>query len=418
MDNSLTSDLLPQLPPPPPPPPYRPQKKIASIQKMVRDAYKQQASDIHIRVGELPRFRVRGQMEVYERGEVVTPKIFAAYLDEILSPSKKQRLAKNKELDTAIVYAGFLRCRVNCFQTLTGGAIVLRLITLHIPSIDNLGLPSTLKNIINKKQGLILVTGPTGSGKSTTIAAMIRYLNETAQKHIVTIEDPIEYVHTSQNCLISQREVGLHTHDSQNCLISQREVGLHTHDFHEALRSVLREDPDVILIGEMRDRITVDTAIKAAQTGHLVLGTLHSKDSIRTINRLLNLYNPDEQAIMRVQIVDSLVAVINQHLLTTTDGGRTAAMEILINTPTMQDYLLKGEEAEAYELMEASSKEGMKVMNDALCELMLTGQISIEDAFTITPDMGDLRRRSRNEGLDPSHTTRRDVYTAYSYSSR
>lgn len=400
MDNALTSDLLPQLPPPPPPPPYRPQKKVISIQQMVRDAYKQQASDIHIRVGELPRFRVRGQMEVYERGEVVTPKIFGAYLNEILSPSKQQRLTKTKELDTAIVYPGFLRCRVNCFQTLTGGAIVLRLITLHVPSIDNLGLPSTLKNIINKKQGLILVTGPTGSGKSTTIAAMIRYLNETVQKHIVTIEDPIEYVHTSKNCLISQRE-----------------VGLHTHDFHEALRSVLREDPDVILIGEMRDRITVDTAIKAAQTGHLVLGTLHSKDSIRAINRLLNLYNPDEQAIMRVQIVDSLVAVINQHLLTTTDGGRTAAMEILINTPTMQDYLLKGEEAEAYELMEASSKEGMKVMNDALCELMLTGQISIEDAFTITPDIGDLRRRSRNEGLDPSHTTRRDVYTAYSYSS-
>jgi twitching motility protein PilT len=400
MDNALTSDLLPQLPPPPPPP-SRPQKQLVSIQKMVRDAYKQQASDIHIRVGELPRFRVRGQMEVYDQGEVVTPKIFAAYLDEILTPSKKQRLAKNKELDTAIVYSGFLRCRVNCFQTLTGGAMVLRLITLHVPSIDNLGLPSTLKNIINKKQGLILVTGPTGSGKSTTIAAMIRYLNETVQKHIVTIEDPIEYVHTSQNCLISQRE-----------------VGLHTHDFHEALRSVLREDPDVILIGEMRDRITVDTAIKAAQTGHLVLGTLHSKDSIRAINRLLNLYNPDEQAIMRVQIVDSLVAVINQHLLTTTDGGRTAAMEILINTPTMQDYLLKGEEAEAYELMETSSKEGMKVMNDALCELMLTGQISIEDAFTITPDMGDLRRRSRNEGLDPSHTTRRDVYTAYSYNSR
>ncbi|MBD2356141.1 PilT/PilU family type 4a pilus ATPase [Tolypothrix sp. FACHB-123] len=395
MDNAL------QLPPPPPPPvPYKSQKKVVSIQQMVRDAYIQQASDIHIRVGELPRFRIRGQMEVYELGELITPKIFAAYLDEILTPLGKQQFANTKELDTAIVYPGFLRCRVNCFETLTGGAIVLRLITLHVPSIDSLGLPSILKNIINKKQGLVLVTGPTGSGKSTTIAAMIRYLNETAQKHIVTIEDPIEYVHTSQNCLISQRE-----------------VGLHTNEFHEALRSVLREDPDVILIGEMRDRVTVDTALKAAQTGHLVLGTLHSQDSIRSINRLLNLYQPDEQPIMRVQIVDSLVAVINQNLLTTTDGGRTAAMEILLNTPTMQDYLLKGEEAEAYDLMEASSREGMKVMNDALCELMLTGQISIEDAFNITPDVGDLRRRSRNEGLDPSHSTRRDVYTAYSYSS-
>ncbi|BAY20449.1 twitching motility protein [Calothrix sp. NIES-2100] len=403
MNNALKSEFfISELPPPPPPPaPQRSPKKLVSIQQMVRDAYIQQASDIHIRVGELPRFRIRGQMEVYERGELVTQTIFAAYLDEMLTPSGKEQFAKTKELDTAIVYPGFLRCRVNCFETLTGGAIVLRLITLHVPSIDNLGLPSILKNIINKKQGLVLVTGATGSGKSTTIAAMIRYLNETTQKHIVTIEDPIEYVHTSQNCLISQRE-----------------VGLHTHEFHEALRSVLREDPDVILIGEMRDRITVDTALKAAQTGHLVLGTLHSKDSIRAINRLLNLYNPDEQAIMRVQIVDSIVAVINQNLLTTTDGGRTAAMEILLNTPTMQDYLLKGEEAEAYELMEASSKDGMKVMNDALCELMLTGQISIEDAFSITPDVGDLRRRSRNEGLDPSHSTRRDVYTTYSYSDR
>jgi twitching motility protein PilT len=340
-------------------------------------------------------------MEVYELAEVVTPKIFEAYLNEILTPSGQQRFAKTKELDTAIVYPGFLRCRVNCFQTLTGGAIVLRLITLHVPSIDSLGLPPILKDIINKKQGLILVTGPTGSGKSTTIASMIRYLNETVQKHIITIEDPIEYVHTSQNCLISQRE-----------------VGLHTHDFHDALRGVLREDPDVILVGEVRDRITVDTALKAAQTGHLVLGTLHSKDTIGAINRLLNIYNPDEQAVMRMQIVESLVAVVAQRLLSTTDGSRCAAMEILLNTPTMQDYLLKGEEAEAYQLMETSSKEGMKVMNDALCELMLNGQITFEDAYNISPDIGDLRRRARNDGLDPSRSTRRDAYTAYSYSPR
>lgn len=411
MDEDFASQFqiskLPPLPPPPPPSQLllerlkQQQKTPISIQQMVRDAHFQKVSDIHIRVGELPRFRVQGEMEVYKSGEIVTPKIFEAYLSEILTPAGKQRFAETKELDTAIVYPGFLRCRVNCFETLTGGAMVLRLITLDVPTIDSLGLPPILKDIINKKQGLILVTGPTGSGKSTTLAAMIRYLNETTQKHIVTIEDPIEYIHTSKKCLISQRE-----------------VGLHTHEFQDALRSVLREDPDVILIGEMRDRITIDTALKAAQTGHLVLGTLHTKNTLGAINRLLNIYNPEEQAAMRVQIVDSLVAIIAQMLLPKTDGGRKAVMEILLNTPTMQDYLLQGDQTEAYQLMEASRNDGMQVINDALCELMLTGQISIEDAISVSPDVGDLRRRGLNDGLDPAHSTRRDLYTDYSYSPR
>lgn len=365
----------------------------ATIEALVHMAHEKGASDIHIRVGEHTRFRIRGAMTTQEHLPVVTPEIFDQFLKEMFSPEQITRFEREQELDTAIFYPGFLRCRVNCFDSLMGGAIVLRLIPLDVPTIDGLGLPQVLKNLVARPQGLILVTGPTGSGKSTSIAAMIRHLNETEQRHIVTIEDPIEYVHTSMNCLVSQRE-----------------VGLHTQEFNHALRAVLREDPDVILIGEMRDRITVETALKAAQTGHLVLGTLHTKSAIGTINRLLNIYNPDEQQSMRIQIVESLISVVSQQLLPTTDGRRTAVHEILINTPAMADYLLKNEEGEAFQLMETDTNEGMQVMNQALCELVLLGRISPDDAVKSSPDAGDLRRRVRNEGFDPGRASTRDAF--------
>ena len=381
----------------PPPPPLtmavqgRTKETTSSIEQMVRDAHARQASDIHIRIGELPRFRIRGQM-VQPRDQLkVTPELFEKYLTEILSPKQRQEFEQHKELDTAIFYPGFLRCRVNCFETLTGGAIVLRLISLEVPSIEGLGLPEVLKHLVSQPQGLILITGPTGSGKSTTLAAMLRHLNETMTRHVVTIEDPIEYVHPSQKCLISQRE-----------------VGLHTHEFFQALRAVLREDPDVILIGEMRDRTTVETALKAAQTGHLVLGTLHTRNAINSLNRLLNIYNPDEQPAMRVQITESLVSIVAQQLIPTTDGRRTAVHEILINTPAMQDYLLKGQETDAFQLMETDTNQGMQVMNQALCDLVLLGKISPDDAVRASPDAGDLRRRVRNEGFDPARSSNRE----------
>jgi twitching motility protein PilT len=366
---------------------------VYTIEELVRLAHDKSASDIHIRVGEPTRFRIRGSMVVQTDQPVVTRELLDKFLNEMLTPDQVERFKKVQELDTAIFYPGFVRCRVNCFDSLMGGAIVLRLIPLDVPTIDGLGLPQVLKPLVAKPQGLILVTGPTGSGKSTSIAAMIRHLNETEQRHIVTIEDPIEYVHTSMNCLVSQRE-----------------VGLHTQEFDHALRAVLREDPDVILIGEMRDRMTVETALKAAQTGHLVLGTLHTKSAIGTLNRLLNIYNPDEQTSMRVQILESLISVISQQLLPTTDGRRTAVHEILVNTPAMSDYLLKGEETEAFTMMETDTNEGMQVMNQALCELVLLGRISPDDAVKSSPDAGDLRRRVRNEGFDPGRASTRDAF--------
>ena len=380
---------------PPAPPPQEakiPRKEVShmlSIKQMVKEAHTHQASDIHIRVGHTPRFRIRGEMMVAKNFPRITPEIFAGYLDEILSPTQKQQFAETKELDTALYYPGFLRCRVNCFDSLNGGAIVLRLISLDIPSIDQLELPPVLKDIVSQSQGLILVTGPTGSGKSTTLAAMIRHLNETAHKHIVTIEDPIEFVHPSYKCLISQRE-----------------VGLHTHEFHQALRAVLREDPDVILIGEMRDRITVNTALQAAQTGHLVLGTLHTRNAIKAVNRLLNLYSPEEQQVMRIQIVESLVAVIAQLLLPTTDQKRTAVHDILVNTPAMQDYLLKGEDDEALQLMQTNTTEGMQEINQALYTQLLIGKITIEEALKASPDPHELERQIRTGGSDRGSSNR------------
>ncbi|TAF03893.1 MAG: PilT/PilU family type 4a pilus ATPase [Oscillatoriales cyanobacterium] len=381
-------------PPPPPPlaappaPPAaavarQPEVPLSTIEQMVRDAHSAGASDIHIRVGQVPRFRIRGTMQVAMSHVKVTPEIFEHYLAEILSPEQRKQFADTKELDAAIFYPGFVRCRVNCFDSLSGGAIVLRLIDLQIPTIDAMRLPEVLKSIILRSQGLILVTGPTGSGKSTTVAAMIDHLNQKEQKHVVTIEDPIEFIHPSKKCLVSQRE-----------------VGLHTHEFQQALRAVLREDPDVILIGEMRDRVTINTALQAAQTGHLVLGTLHTRSAINAINRLLNMYPPEEQQAMRIQICDSLVAVIAQLLLPTVDNRRVAVHDILVNTPAMHDYLMKGADDEAFRLMETDTYEGMQIINQALYTLVLEGRVTIEEANKASPEATDLDRRLRTGGYD------------------
>ncbi|MBE9119668.1 PilT/PilU family type 4a pilus ATPase [Tychonema sp. LEGE 07199] len=369
--------------PPPAAPPRAVETPTSTIEQMVRDAHSASASDIHIRVGQVPRFRIRGVMQVATTHPKVTPELFENYLAEILTPEQRKQFAATKELDTAIFYPGFVRCRVNCFDALSGGAIVLRLINLEIPTIDSLRLPEVLKNIILRSQGLILVTGPTGSGKSTTVAAMIDHLNQMEQKHVVTIEDPIEFIHPSKKCLVSQRE-----------------VGLHTHEFQQALRAVLREDPDVILIGEMRDRVTINTALQAAQTGHLVIGTLHTRSAINAINRLLNMYPPEEQQAMRIQICDSLVAVIAQLLLPTVDNRRVAVHDILVNTPAMHDYLMKGAEDEAFRLMEHDTYEGMQIINQGLYKLVLEGRVTIEEAAKSSPEASDLDRRLRTGGYD------------------
>ncbi len=359
-----------------------------TVLSMVQDAHKMGASDIHLQVGEMPRFRFQGNMVLRETYGKVTPRQFEDFVKEVLTPAQQEQFRIRQELDTAILYDGLVRCRVNCSHTLMGGAIVLRLISLEVPSMEDMHLPPLLGTLAEATQGLILITGPVNSGKSTTLAAMLRHLNDGFPRKIVTIEDPIEYVHSSNTCLVTQRE-----------------VGLHTQEFKDALRAALRQDPDVLLIGEMRDRETVDTAVRAAMTGHLVLGTLHTKGSVNAFKRLLNFYSPEEQETVRFQIVEALRAVIAQALVPTQQGGRTAALEVMLNTDSIRDYLQKGCIEEIHQLME-EGKDGCCTLNQALFDLYERGVISPQDALTASLNPDDLNymvknhtRRSSRSGL-------------------
>ena len=365
-------------PPPAPSAPRAPETPQSTIEQMVREAHAASASDIHIRVGQVPRFRIRGVMQVATSNPKVTPEIFEHYLAEILTPEQRKQFAETKELDTAIFYPGFVRCRVNCFDSLSGGAIVLRLISLEIPTIDALRLPEVLKSVILRSQGLILITGPTGSGKSTTLAAMIDYINNEMPKHIITIEDPIEFVHFSKRALIRHRE-----------------VGANTLKFDNALKASLREDPDIILVGEMRDKETVNTALKAAQTGHLVMGTLHTNSAVKTIERILQLYEPEQQVPMRVSIAESLVAVISQGLCRTTDGKRAAFHDIMINTDAIRDYIRRGDIDEINALIPRCNFDGMCTMNQSLFKLYEAGRITEETALENSPTPNEMAQMLR-----------------------
>lgn len=343
-----------------------------TMEQLVREAYDKGFSDIHLGVGEIPRFRDRGQLVLTEH-PVTDEATFAAWLAEILTPQQIEQFHATLEYDGATQYEGMARVRINVFVSLNGPGMVLRLIPLKILTMEQLNLPMVFQDLCHYHKGLILVTGPTGSGKSTTMAAMVDYINTEMPKHIISIEDPIEFVHRSRKSMIRQRE-----------------VGIHTLKFDNALKASLREDPDVILIGEMRDRETVNTALKAAQTGHLVFGTLHTNSAVKTIERILNLYNPEEQGPMRVQVAESLVGVIAQALVRTTDGKRAAIHEIMINTDAIKDYILRGEVEEIEAIIPQCTYDGMCTMNQCLYELYEAGRIDEETALEASPKPNEM----------------------------
>ena len=362
---------------PPPPPPTAGSSQVSqtqghgrspdqpSLAELIRIAFDEGFSDVHLGVGEIPRMRDRGEMMPLSYPEVDL-NTFMSWLREILSEEEIQRFKRSMEFDGATQYE-FARVRINVFDSLRGPAMVLRLIPLKILTMEQLRLPDVFRNVSDSHKGLILVTGPTGSGKSTTMAAMVDYINKEHAKHIITIEDPIEFVHQSRRSLIKQRE-----------------VGMHTLEFDNALKASLREDPDIILVGEMRDRGTVNTALKAAQTGHLVMGTLHTNSAIKTLERILTLYSADEQPAMRTAIAESLVCIIAQGLCRTTDGKRAAFHDILINTETIKDYIHRGKYEDMAEIMKDGEYDGMITANQSLFNLYQEGRITEETALEMS----------------------------------
>jgi twitching motility protein PilT len=364
--------------PPPMPGAMRPRSNPSGItmEQLIKEAFDKGFSDIHLGVGEIPRFRNRGEIETTSYAETDKP-TFMAWLQEILTEEEIKRFEKNLEFDGATQY-DFARIRINVFDSLRGYAMVLRLIPLKILTMEQLQLPTIFRDVCHHHKGLILITGPTGSGKSTTLAAMIDYMNKEMPRHIITIEDPVEFVHQSKKALIKQRE-----------------VGMHTHKFDNALKAALREDPDVILVGEMRDKETVNTALKAAQTGHLVMGTLHTNSAVKTIERILNLYAGEEQEAMRVAVSESLVAVIAQGLCRTTDGKRAAFHDILINTDAVKDWIKDGKYDEINELMKQAGFDGMTTMNQSLLELYKEGRINEETALEMSPTPNEMAQYLR-----------------------
>ncbi|AFY70032.1 twitching motility protein [Thalassoporum mexicanum PCC 7367] len=372
-------------PPPPGPPPSMPSIPLVvnrnpgqpSLEQLVRDAFEQGCSDLHLGVNEQVRFRQRGIMMIQEQYPVTDEQTFYAWMHEVMEEKLVQQFKETMEYDGAAQYE-YCRCRINIFESLRGPALVMRIIPLKILTLDQLNLPEVFRELCYTHRGLILVTGPTGSGKSTTMAAMVDFINAEMAKNIISIEDPIEFVHKSKKSLVKQRE-----------------VGIHTVKFDNALKASLREDPDIILIGEMRDRETVNTALKAGQTGHLVFGTLHTNSAIKTIERILNLYEPDQQGPMRDQLAETMVAVIAQTLVRTTDGKRAAVHEIMINTDAIRDYIKRNEVDEIESIIPKSTFDGMVSMNQSLYKLYEEGRITEETAVENSPKPNEMAQYLR-----------------------
>ena len=349
---------------------------INDIETIIKKAVDMKCSDVHITVGVAPMLRIDGSimpLEGYEKFMAEDTKIICYSL---LNPDQAKKLEDNGEVDFSYSIAGTGRFRVNVFKQRGTFSCVLRVLAQKIPTIDELGLPPIFKELALKQRGLILVTGPTGSGKSTTLASMIDYINHNRRGHILTLEDPIEY---------------LHKHDG--CIVNQREMGDDSHNFASALRAALREDPDVMLVGEMRDLETISTAVSAAETGHLVLSTLHTVSAAQTVDRIIDMFPTFQQQQIKVQLAGTLQGVISQQLLRVMGSkGRVAAMEVLLFNDAIRNVIREGKTHQIPSMMQTSIAQGMLPMDYSLSQLVKNRKISTQDAMLHCSDPEMLKR--------------------------
>jgi len=347
-----------------------------SLRLLLQEMIQRGASDLHLTVGERPKVRVDGDLTDSQYPKPLAPKDTLALAYSILTENQKKRFEVEDELDFSFGVQNLSRFRGNVYKQRGCVAMAIRQIPYEIKAIETLGLPAILNRLSERPRGLVLVTGPTGSGKSTTLAAMLDKINKERQGHIITVEDPIEFIHRHQNCVVNQRE-----------------VGADTHSFQHALKYALRQDPDVILIGEMRDLETISSALTIAETGHLVLATLHTNSAAESVNRIIDAFPSHQQAQVRAQLAFVLEGVVTQTLLPRARGkGRVVASEVMICTPAIRAVIRDEKIHQIYSLMQAGKKHGMQTLNDSLQTLYLKGDVTLEEALKRSPDPQELLR--------------------------
>ncbi len=351
---------------------------MITLRELLEQMVAKKASDLHLTAGVPPEFRIDGAIVPGET-EALTPEVTAQLAYSMLSDEQRKRFETTKELDLSFGVKGLSRFRANVYLQRGCISAAIRQIPFEIRPFSTLGLPPVVKDFCTRQKGLVLVCGPTGSGKSTTLAAMIDHINDTRQGHIVTIEDPIEYVHHHRKSIVNQRE-----------------VGADTNSFSSALKYVLRQDPDVVLVGEMRDLETIETALKIADTAHLVFATLHTNSSYEAVSRIVDVFPPEQQRQVQVQIAFSLVGVLTQQLIPKSNGpGRIMCLEVLVCTPAIRAVIREGKTHQIYSLMQAGQKHGNQTMNQALLQAVQDRSLSAEDAMEHSTDPVELESMLR-----------------------